>query len=51
VSDGVLAEIRQAKQQGKSLRYFSVIKSQTIVEVNVAEVELEDDVRDYRLEL
>lgn len=51
VSDGVLAEIKIAKAANKNLRYFKIIKSRDIVEVNREEVELEAEVANYRDQL
>ncbi len=51
VSDGVLAEIKIAKATNKKLRYFKIIKSRDIVEVNREEVELEAEVANYRDQL
>lgn len=51
ISDGVLAEILQAKEMKKPIRYFQIIKSTTIVEINVKEVEMEKDVEAYREQL
>lgn len=48
VSDGVLAEIKQAKEQGKPVRYFKIIKSQAIEPVESSEVTLEDEVAGFR---
>lgn len=51
VSDGVLAEILQAKKQNKPIRYFYVIQSKEIKEVSKAEVEMEDDVKSFKDQL
>ncbi len=42
VSDGVLAEIKLAKQLGKPIRYFTIIDSKEIKEISKEEVELEE---------
>lgn len=51
VSDGALAEIIQAKEQGKVVRYFGIVGSKDIVEQNVDAVELEDGLEDQRSKL
>ena len=49
VSDGVLAEIKQARELGKVVKYFRIIKSQTIELIsNLEEVVMEDDVSTHR---
>ncbi len=48
VSDGVLAEIKIAKSNGKAVRYFKVEKSSKIVEITKENVELEDDIKELR---
>ena len=51
VSNGVLAEIKIAQAEGKPLRYFTVVKSRTIVEIHSNEVEMEDEVKEFRHEI
>ncbi len=51
ISDGVLSEIKIAKKKGKKVRYFSVLKSRTIHEVDVVQVEMEPDVVAFRNDL
>ncbi|MFH1521818.1 MAG: hypothetical protein ABIF18_02560 [archaeon] len=51
VADGVLEEIRLAKREGKSIRYFDIIKSKDIVEISKEEVKFEKDLAKYREEL
>lgn len=48
VSDGVLAEIQIANEQGKSVRYFAIEKPHNIVETDKNSVELEEDIKDMR---
>ena len=48
ICDGALAEIVQAKQQEKLVRYFGVVASKDIVELSLDDVELEDDIADQR---
>ncbi len=50
VSDGVLAEIKLAKNMDKPLRYFQIEKN-NISEISRDQVILEDDVAGYRDEL
>lgn len=51
VSDGVLEEIRLAKQGGKPIRYYAILKSREIKEISKHEVEFEEDLEKYRNEL
>ncbi len=51
VANGVLAEIKIAKAMNKPVKYFKIEKSQTIVPISVEEVEMEDDVKEFRNEL
>ncbi|MBP9762073.1 hypothetical protein KBD34_00465 [Patescibacteria group bacterium] len=44
ISDGVLAEIKQVKAQGKPIRYFRIVQSQMIEPISSAEVVFEADV-------
>lgn len=48
VSDGALAEIIQAKEQGKIVRYFSVVGSKEIVEHSKDDAEMEPEVESKR---
>jgi len=48
VSNGVLAEIQIASEQGKPVRYFAIEKPHKIVESTKNNVELEDEVADMR---
>ncbi len=48
ISNGVLAEIIQAKKALKPVRYFTIIQSLTIEEVTPEEVEFEAEVADQR---
>jgi hypothetical protein len=48
VSNGVLAEIQIANEQGRTVRYFTVEKSRTIVETTKDKIEMEDEVADMR---
>jgi|SRR3989344_5528116 len=51
ISDGVLAEIKLAKQENKIVKYYSILKSKEIKEISKEEVEFEEDLEKYRLEL
>lgn len=42
ISDGVLAEIKLAKNLGKQIRYFEVIKSKDIKEISEAQAKMEE---------
>jgi len=44
VSNGVLAEIQIAYEQEKTVRYFTIEKSHTIIETTKDKVEMEDEV-------
>jgi hypothetical protein len=48
VSNGVLAEIQIANEQGKPVRYFAIEKPHKIVETTKDTVELEDEVASMR---
>lgn len=48
ISNGVLAEVQQAKNLSKPVRYFAIQNSKTIVETTKSEAELEEEVKDYR---
>jgi hypothetical protein len=48
VSNGVLAEIQIAKEQGKPVRYFAIEKPHKIVETIKDRVEMEDEVMSMR---
>lgn len=51
ISDGVLAEIKIGKSMNKKVRYFKIVKSKEIVSISVDEVEMEDEVKEFRSEL
>lgn len=48
VSDGVLAEIKQVQAQGKSIRFFRIVNSQSIEPVEPQDVVFEDDLSVFR---
>lgn len=48
ISDGALAEIIQAKELDKTVRYFSVVASRDIIEHSKDEVQMEEDVENQR---
>ncbi|PLX27245.1 hypothetical protein C0583_04385 [Candidatus Parcubacteria bacterium] len=47
VSDGVLAEIELAKSLKKNIRYFKIIKSKDIVEIEKNEVDMEEETEKF----
>lgn len=51
ISNGVLAEIIQAKQAGKPIKYFAIRDDRDFEELTAMSVELEDEVADRRSEL
>ena len=51
VSNGVLAEIKIAKEMKKPISYFKIEKSQTILPITKEEVETEEEVKEFRKEL
>lgn len=48
VSNGVLAEIQIANEQGKPVRYFAIAKPHAITETTKDKVEMEAEVADMR---
>lgn len=51
ISDGVLAEILLAKEKGKNVRYFKIVKSKDIKEISKDELEFEDGLEIHKNEL
>lgn len=51
VSDGVLAEIRIAKQEGKPIKYYAILNSRDIREISRDEVEFEEGLEQHRQEI
>ncbi|MBL7169494.1 MAG: hypothetical protein ISS48_00565 [Candidatus Aenigmarchaeota archaeon] len=51
ISDGVLAEIKIAKKLNIPIKYFKIEKSRNIIPISKNEVEMEDDVKEFRSEL
>lgn len=51
VSNGVLVEIKIAKEAGKTIRYFKIEKPHTIVEISEKEVVMEKGMEDFKNEL
>jgi hypothetical protein len=51
VSDGVLAEIKIAKQAGKPVKYFMIVGSKEIREISNKEVEFEEGLEGFSSEL
>ena len=50
VSDGVLKEIKLAKEKNKPIKYFIVIDSKEIKEISKEEVKLEEEVDEFSKE-
>lgn len=48
VSNGVLAEILIAKEQWKIIKYFAIEKHHTIVPITMENVEMEDEVKEFK---
>jgi hypothetical protein len=48
ISNGVLAEIKIAKELSKPIRYFKIEKSKEIIPVPFEEVEFEEEVKEFR---
>lgn len=51
VSDGVLAEIKLANSMNKPIKYFKIEKSKNIVPIPKKEVEMEEDIKEFKSEL
>jgi hypothetical protein len=51
VSNGVLAEIKIAKELGKNIKYFKIEKPHNIIPISLKEVKMEDDVLEFKNEL
>ena len=51
ISDGVLAEIKLAKELNKPIRYFRIVESKEIKEISKDEVEFEEGLERYKNEL
>ena len=51
VSNGVLAEIKQVKQQGKPVRYFAIENDRDIKEISKENLVFEDGMEDFMTEL
>ena len=51
ISDGVLAEIRLAKELNKPIRCFRIVESKEIKEISKDEVEFEEGLERYKNEL
>ena len=51
VSNGVLAEIELARKMNKPVKYFQISDKQDITQVNINEVELEEDIKEFRNKL
>jgi hypothetical protein len=51
ISDGVLAEIKLAKEINKPVKYFKIINSKEIKEISKKDVNFEEDLEKYSYEL
>lgn len=51
ISDGVLAEIKIAKEKNLMIKYFKIIKSQKIISISKEEVEMEIGLEEYKSEI
>ena len=51
VSDGILAEVKIAKQMNKAIRYFKIQKPHDMIPIEKEDVEMEEDVEEYKEEL
>ncbi len=51
ISNGVLAEIRIAKRLNKPTKYFKIEKPHKIVPISVNQVQMEDDIKEFKSEL
>jgi len=51
VSNGVLAEIKIAKEMNKPIKYFKIEKPHKIISISKEEVEMEDEVKGFKSEL
>lgn len=51
ISDGVLAEIKIAKEMQKPIKFFKVFESEKIIEIPKEEVEFEENVKDFSQEI
>ena len=48
IADGVFAEIMQAQEQGKPVRYFAIVQNTAIVSIASADVEMEPEVAAFK---
>lgn len=48
VSNGVLAEILLAKEQGKPVKYFAIEKPHKIIPTTKEQVQMEEDVKEFK---
>jgi len=51
VSNGVLAEIKIAKELNKPIKYFKIEKPHKIISISKEEVEMEEEVKGFKSEL
>ena len=48
IADGVFAEIMQAQEQGKPVRYFAIVQNTAIVPITLANIEMELEVAEFK---
>lgn len=48
ISNGVLSEILIAQKNHKKISYFKIYKSKKIVPIDLVDVDMEEDVKEYR---
>ncbi len=51
VADGVLTEIKLAKEMDIPIKYFKIEKSRNIIPISKEEVEMEEDVKEFKSNL
>jgi len=51
ISNGVLAEIKIAKELKKPIKYFRIEKPHKIIPISINQIEMEDDIKEFKLEL
>ena len=51
ISDGVLVEIKIAKEMNKPIKFFKIGRSKDIISVSKKEVEMEDEIAEFKNEL
>jgi hypothetical protein len=51
VSDGMLAEINIAKEKGKPIKYFKIENANNIIPISKDEIEMEENVKEFKDQL